>query len=49
MKISNSDGVGSQIYYNGALPDVLAFQTALIFLYRASLSGQKSWIDSKQI
>ena len=49
MKISNSDRVGSQIYYNGALPDVLAFQTALIFLYRTSLSGQKSGIDPEQL
>ena len=49
MKISNFDGVGSQIYYSGALPKVLAFQKSLIFLNRTSVSGPKSGDDSEQL
>ena len=49
MKISNSDGVGSQISYSGALPKVLAFQKSLIFLNRTSVSGPKSGDDSEQL
>ena len=49
VKILNSDVVGSPIYYKVALPKVLAFQKALIFVNPTIVSGPKSGDDSEQL